>query len=62
MRREIPKGKKAEFTISRDKSGFNYLWPEFSLIFNENGKKLAYAKKMMGNSTANYYITIEKGL
>jgi hypothetical protein len=31
------------------------------LILNENGKKCAYAKKMMGNTTANYYITVEKG-
>lgn len=62
MRKEIPKGKKVELTISRDKSGFNYIWPEFSLIFNENGKTLAFAKKMMGSSTSNYYITIEKGL
>jgi hypothetical protein len=53
----MKKGTKAEFTISRNQSGLNVLWPEFVLIFNENGKQFAHAKKMMGNSTANYYIS-----
>lgn len=58
----VAKGQKAVLSLYRDQSGFNILWPQFLLQLQENGATMGYAKKMMGNTTSNYYLSVEPGI
>ena len=53
-------GKIMHSFIFRDESGFNTLWPEFIMLFEST--KMLFAKKMMGCTTSNFYITLKKGI
>jgi hypothetical protein len=46
-----------QLIIVRNSSGFNNFWPEFQVLFYEAEYKLLFAKKMMGSTTSNYYIS-----
>jgi hypothetical protein len=48
--------------IVRNSSGLNNFWPEFNVCFHEGEHKLLHAKKMMGSTTSNYYITSQPGI
>lgn len=47
-------------TIERHKSGFNRLWPKYTLSLSEGNKFLLCGKKRSGNATSNYLITMEQ--
>lgn len=44
----------------RHKSGFNRLWPKYTLQLSDGAKFLLTGKKRSGNTTSNYMITIEQ--
>ncbi len=46
-------------TIIRHKSGFNRLWPKYTLHLSDSNKFLLNGKKRSGNTTSNYMITLE---
>ena len=46
-------------TIVRHKSGFNRLWPKYTLHLSDGNKFLLCGKKRSGNTTSNYMITID---
>jgi tubby-related protein 1 len=48
-----------ECTISRNKSGFNFLFPKYILKLSEGDKFLLSGKKRSGNKTSNYLITLD---
>ena len=47
-------------TIVRHKSGFNKLWPKYTLHLSDSNKFLLTGKKRSGNATSNYMITIDQ--
>jgi len=47
-------------TIERHKSGFNRLWPKYTLSLSDGNKFLLSGKKRSGNTTSNYLITMEQ--
>jgi len=47
-------------TIERSKSGFNRLWPQYTLKLSNGNKYLLTGKKRGMNATSNYMITIEQ--
>lgn len=47
-------------TIVRHKSGFNRLWPKYTLQLSDGNKFLLTGKKRTGNTTSNYMITIDQ--
>jgi len=47
-------------TITRHKSGFNRLFPKYTLSLSEGSKFLLNGKKRSGNKTSNYMITIDQ--
>lgn len=49
-----------ECTIHRNKSGFNYLYPKYTLTLSEGERFLLNAKKRSGNKTSNYMITLDQ--
>lgn len=49
-----------ECTISRNKSGFNFLFPKYILKLSEGEKFLLSGKKRTGNKTSNYMVSIEQ--
>jgi hypothetical protein len=58
----LPVGKFLHLIIFRKSSGLSTFWPEFQLLMDDGPKELIYAKKMMGSTTSNYYITTEPGI
>lgn len=46
-------------TIHRHKSGFNRLWPKYTLHLSDGNKFLLCGKKRTGNATSNYMITLD---
>lgn len=46
-------------SIVRHKSGFNRLWPKYSMELSEGHRFLLNGKKRSGNATSNYLITID---
>ncbi len=58
----LPVGKYLHLIIYRKSSGLNTFWPEFQLVMDDGSRELLYAKKMMGSTTSNYYITTEPGV
>lgn len=49
-----------ECTISRNKSGFNFLYPKYVLKLSEGEKFLLSGKKRGANKTSNYMVTIDQ--
>lgn len=47
-------------TIVRHKSGFNRLWPKYTLHLSDSNKFLLNGKKRSGNATSNYMITLDQ--
>ncbi len=47
-------------TIMRHKSGFNRLWPKYTMQLSDGQKFLLTGKKRSGNATSNYMITIDQ--
>lgn len=47
-------------TIVRHKSGFNRLWPKYTLHLSDGEKFLLTGKKRSGNATSNYMISIDE--
>lgn len=47
-------------TIVRHKSGFNRLWPKYTLQLSEGQRFLLNGKKRSGQTTSNYMITIDQ--
>lgn len=47
-------------TIVRHKSGFNRLWPKYTLHLSDSNKFLLNGKKRSGNTTSNYLITLDQ--
>ena len=47
-------------TIVRHKSGFNRLWPKYTLHLSDGNKFLLNGKKRSGNATSNYMITLDQ--
>ncbi|TNV83759.1 hypothetical protein FGO68_gene12469 [Halteria grandinella] len=47
-------------TIVRHKSGFNRLWPKYTLHLSDSNKFLLTGKKRSGNTTSNYMITLDQ--
>jgi len=47
-------------TISRSKSGFDRIWPKYTLALSNGNKYLLTGKKRSLNTTSNYMITIEQ--
>ena len=56
--KQVELGKILNLKLFRDQSGFNSLWPEMRLILGETGVQLFFIKKMLANTTSNYYITL----
>lgn len=50
-----------ECTIQRNKSGFNYWNPKYTLVLSEGERFLLNGKKRGGNKTSNYLITLDQG-
>jgi len=48
-----------ECTISRHKSGFNFLFPKYVLKLSEGERFLLSAKKWGANKTSNYMVTVD---
>ena len=46
-------------TIMRHKSGFNRLWPKYTMHLSEGDKFLLSAKKRAANKTSNYLISTD---
>jgi hypothetical protein len=46
-------------TIVRHKSGFNRLWPKYTLHLSDGNAFLLTGKKRGGNATSNYMITVD---
>lgn len=44
----------------RHKSGFNRLWPKYTLHLSDGDKFLLTGKKRSGNTTSNYMISIDE--
>jgi tubby-related protein 1 len=44
----------------RHKSGFNRLWPKYTLHLSDSNKFLLNGKKRSGNATSNYMITLDQ--
>lgn len=44
----------------RHKSGFNRLWPKYTLHLSDGEKFLLTGKKRSGNATSNYMISIDE--
>ena len=44
----------------RHKSGFNRLWPKYTLHLSDTNKFLLTGKKRSGNTTSNYLITLDQ--
>lgn len=55
-----PRIGQVRMTIERQKSGFNRLWPKYTLSLSEGNKFLLCGKKRSGNATSNYLITMEQ--
>jgi len=49
-----------ECTIVRNKSGFNYWNPKYTLILSDGERFLLNGKKRSGNKTSNYLITLDQ--
>lgn len=49
-----------ECSIHRNKSGFNMLYPKYTLTLSEGERFLLNAKKRSGNKTSNYMITLDQ--
>ena len=49
-----------ECTITRNKSGFNFWNPKYTLILSEGERFLLNGKKRGGNKTSNYLITLDQ--
>lgn len=47
-------------TIVRHKTGFNRLWPKYTLHLSDGNKFLLTGKKRSGNTTSNYIITVDQ--
>lgn len=47
-------------TIVRHKSGFNRLWPKYTLHLSDGNKFLLTGKKRSGNATSNYMISVDQ--
>ena len=47
-------------TIVRHKSGFNRLWPKYTLHLSDSNKFLLNGKKRSGSATSNYMITLDQ--
>jgi hypothetical protein len=46
-------------TIDRQKSGFNRLWPKYTLSLSDGNKFLLSGKKRSANATSNYLISLD---
>lgn len=46
-------------TITRNKSGFNRLWPKYTLHLSDGSTFLLSAKKRAANKTSNYLISMD---
>lgn len=47
-------------TIERQKSGFNRLWPKYTLSLSDGSKFLLNGKKRTANATSNYLISLDQ--
>lgn len=47
-------------TIERSKSGFDRLWPKYTLTLSQGNRYMLTGKKRNLNSTSNYMITIDQ--
>lgn len=47
-------------TIERHKSGFNRLWPKYTLVLSDGAKFLLSGKKRNANATSNYLISLDQ--
>lgn len=47
-------------TIDRQKSGFNRLWPKYTLSLSDGNKFLLSGKKRSANATSNYLISLDQ--
>ena len=60
MRPVPPNIGQIQCTIVRHKSGFNRLWPKYTLHLSNGNNFLLKGKKRSGNATSNYMITIDQ--
>lgn len=60
MRPVPPNIGQIQCTIVRHKSGFNRLWPKYTLHLSDGNKFLLTGKKRSGNATSNYMISIDQ--
>lgn len=60
MRPVPPNIGQIQCTIVRHKSGFNRLWPKYTLQLSDGEKLLLVGKKRSGNTTSNYMICIDE--
>ena len=47
-------------TIERHKTGFNRLWPKYTMHLSDGNKFLLNGKKRSGNKTSNYMISLDQ--
>lgn len=47
-------------TIERHKTGFNRLWPKYTMSLSDGSKFLLNGKKRSGNTTSNYMISLDQ--
>ena len=47
-------------TIERNKSGFNRIWPKYTLVLSDGAKFLLSGKKRGANATSNYLISLDQ--
>jgi hypothetical protein len=47
-------------TIERHKSGFNRIWPKYTLCLSDGAKFLLSGKKRGANATSNYLISLDQ--
>lgn len=58
----IPKGVGVlRLTLIRKNNGFNRIYPKYSLFLGSNNEFLLNSKKMVGNKTSNYLISMKEG-
>jgi hypothetical protein len=49
-----------KMTIERHKSGFNRIWPKYTLSLSDGAKFLLSGKKRGANATSNYLISLDQ--
>ena len=49
-----------QMTVKRNKSGFNRIWPKYTLHLSSNDRFLLTCKKRAGNKTSNYMFSLSQ--